>query len=168
MKAATKDATKNRPKRFKGIVAAADALDVTRVHLWQVLTGRRESKPLMARYAALTPEAIAAHAKNKIPPQKRIVPLELAAAENLSPFFFNTLATLGLEVVIVRFDAKLASPIWGHSGIERDIERELQSIQAGQFDSSWFTSGAQWHFFHVAAADLGKAMQQIKSFLAAC
>lgn len=36
-----------------GIVADARALGVSRVHLWMVLNGRRESAPLLARYAAL-------------------------------------------------------------------------------------------------------------------
>lgn len=50
MKASNRATKKNHPKRFKGICADAIALNVTRVHLWKVLTGRRESKPLLARY----------------------------------------------------------------------------------------------------------------------
>jgi hypothetical protein len=41
---------KTRAKPVKGICAAAEALGVTRGHLWAVLTHRRESKPLIARY----------------------------------------------------------------------------------------------------------------------
>ena len=44
--------SKTRP-RFKGICAAAKELDCSRVHLWHVLTGRRQSKSLLARYRQL-------------------------------------------------------------------------------------------------------------------
>jgi hypothetical protein len=36
--------------RFPGISLAATDLGVTRSHLWQVLAGKRESKPLLARW----------------------------------------------------------------------------------------------------------------------
>jgi hypothetical protein len=39
--------------RFPGIVAQARALGVSRIHLWYVMTGRRDSNPLMRRYRAL-------------------------------------------------------------------------------------------------------------------
>jgi hypothetical protein len=39
--------------RFAGIVAAARKLDVTRIHLYRVLTGERRSPGLMRRYRAL-------------------------------------------------------------------------------------------------------------------
>ncbi len=39
--------------RFPGIVRAARLLRVSRGHLWLVLSGRRESKPLLARYRQL-------------------------------------------------------------------------------------------------------------------
>lgn len=39
-------------KRIKGITAAARACGVGRQHLRRVLIGERESKPLLARYAA--------------------------------------------------------------------------------------------------------------------
>lgn len=38
--------------RFPGITIAAADLGVTRVHLWAVLSGKRESKPLLARWKA--------------------------------------------------------------------------------------------------------------------
>jgi hypothetical protein len=99
--------------------------------------------------------------------KRQPVPIELAAAENLSPEFFLILSAIGLEILIVRFQAGNDSPIWKHNRIERELERELQSIQAGQFDSSYFPLGAHWHFFHVPRAELGKAMQRIKDSLAA-
>ena len=37
----------------QGIVADAKALDVHRIHLWLVLTGRRQSRSLVRRYRAL-------------------------------------------------------------------------------------------------------------------
>lgn len=45
--------TKRGPTKYPGIVRDASALGVTRIHLWLVLTGRRESRSLTARYAAL-------------------------------------------------------------------------------------------------------------------
>ena len=43
---------KNRV-RFPGIVEHAAKLGVTRIHLWMVLTGDRESKRLLRRYREL-------------------------------------------------------------------------------------------------------------------
>jgi len=49
----TKTKTKRGPTKYPGIVRDATELGVTRVHLWRVLEGQRESDPLLARYAAL-------------------------------------------------------------------------------------------------------------------
>ena len=43
-------------KRYPGITRHAEQLGVRREHLWMVLTGRRESRSLRARYAALVRE----------------------------------------------------------------------------------------------------------------
>lgn len=48
-----KEKPKRGPTKYRGIVRAATDLGVTRVHLWLVLTGRRESRPLLARYEHL-------------------------------------------------------------------------------------------------------------------
>lgn len=45
--------TQTRRKRIEGIVKAAEQLGVTRVHLYLVLTGQRESRSLLSRYHAL-------------------------------------------------------------------------------------------------------------------
>jgi 16S rRNA U1498 N3-methylase RsmE len=44
---------KRGPTKYKGIIRDATELGVTRVHLWRVLEGERESDPLMRRYADL-------------------------------------------------------------------------------------------------------------------
>ena len=44
---------KRGPTKYPGIVRDATELGVTRVHLWRVLEGERDSDPLMARYSAL-------------------------------------------------------------------------------------------------------------------
>jgi|GEM_PF-3846276 hypothetical protein len=44
---------KRGPTRFRGICADAEALGVTREHLWLVLTGHRVSRPLSCRYRDL-------------------------------------------------------------------------------------------------------------------
>ena len=51
---APKVTVKRRRVRFPGICTHADLLGVTREHLWQVLSGRRESRRLMKRYLELT------------------------------------------------------------------------------------------------------------------
>jgi hypothetical protein len=152
-KRASVEEKKPRSKRISGICAAAKACGVTRQHLWEVLKGRRKSKPLLARYTQRKQQAVIA------------VPIDLAAAENLSPFFFNTLATLGLEVLIVRFQAGHSSPVWHHPEIEKDLGQELQCAHAGQLDSEFYTNGARWFFYHVS--DLAKAMQVLKAALEA-
>lgn len=43
--------------RFPGIVGAAKALKVSRIHLYLVLTGQRTSHRLLKRYRALHPTA---------------------------------------------------------------------------------------------------------------
>lgn len=48
----------NRPRprgetKFPAITRHSESLDVTREHLWQVLTGRRQSKSLLSRYKTL-------------------------------------------------------------------------------------------------------------------
>ena len=45
---------KRGPTQFAGIVWQAQALGVTRHHLYQVLTGQRKSDRLMRRHAELT------------------------------------------------------------------------------------------------------------------
>jgi len=51
-------ATKRRgPTRYPGIVKAASALGVSRIHLWYVLTSQRQSPKLQQRYAALKRDA---------------------------------------------------------------------------------------------------------------
>ena len=91
--------------------------------------------------------------------------INVAAAEHFDQKFFDTLAKLGLNVVLVSFKAGLDSPIWDHPGIEENLLRELKSVHAGQFDSSAYDEGVITHFFHVS--DLAKAMQQLKASLEA-
>ena len=43
--------------RYPGISRHAAELGVRREHLWMVLTGRRESRSLLSRYAVLTGRA---------------------------------------------------------------------------------------------------------------
>jgi hypothetical protein len=100
-------------------------------------------------------------------PKQITPPFEVAAADNLTPGFFQTLSALGLEILVVRFQAANDSPVWEHAGVECEIEKSLQAIHAGHFDASYFPPGAQWHFFHVAKDSLGKAMTAAKDALAA-
>jgi len=101
-------------------------------------------------------------------PQKKVpTPPELAAAENLLPEFFAILSKLGLEILVVSFKAGMDSPIWEQDRIEEQLGLELQSVKAGHFDASYFLPDWQFHFFHVRATELGNAVQQIKSALAA-
>jgi len=88
-------------------------------------------------------------------------PPDLAAADNLSPEFLLVLGALGFEVVIVRFQAMNESPVWDHAGIELELEKELRSAGAGQYDSEAHTPGSRWFFYH--CSDLAKAMQTLKT-----
>jgi len=51
---ATKPQKPKGRTKFRGICAAALALDVERTHLYRVLTGERESKSLLKRYKQFT------------------------------------------------------------------------------------------------------------------
>jgi hypothetical protein len=53
MKRAKHIKQKTRTVRFPNISRHAAELGVTREHLWRVLTGRRESRSLTARYSDL-------------------------------------------------------------------------------------------------------------------
>lgn len=54
----TNKASKNRgPTKYRGIVRDATELGVSRIHLWYVLTGQRESIPLLKRYRELKRKA---------------------------------------------------------------------------------------------------------------
>lgn len=44
--------------KYTGIVADAAALGVHRIHLYLVLSGKRESRSLLRRYQALKKEAV--------------------------------------------------------------------------------------------------------------
>ena len=178
-------AKRNLVKR-PGLLEAAAALGCNYSHLRRVVIGARPSKSLMARYRALKSSlpnqtatrprgaeaARRASMATPLPmktnlPQKsaQTAPDRCAAAENLTPVLFNILAKLGLDVLVVQFQAGPASPIWQHAGIEQVLHDELQAAQAGQYDSEVYVPGSRWFFFHVN--DLGKAMQTIKTCLAA-
>ena len=49
---------KARRVKYRGIVADAEALNVSRIHLWFVLEGRRESELLLKRYRELKKVAV--------------------------------------------------------------------------------------------------------------
>lgn len=160
---------KHRGPRIRGICADAAALGVTPEHLALVLRGKRKSEPLQTRYQALKESQLKErmNENTKTSPLGRApMPIEFAALQNLQPSFFKTLNTLGLDVVAVRFDASKGSPIWIQDKIAEELSEELHAIDAGQFDSSFFPLGNQWHFFHVEHAKFGAAIRQLKNALA--
>jgi hypothetical protein len=166
MQVAEEKKPKARTHRIRGITADAKTLGVTREHLFLVLRGHRQSDPLRARYQALKKSQQEQRMKTtpKLSPQGHApMPPEFSACQNLQPSFFQTLKTLGLSVVIVSFAASKDSPIWGHAGIEQKLEAELQGIEVGQYDSSFFPLGTQIHFFHVDATKLGIAINALKT-----
>jgi hypothetical protein len=163
------ETAKPRTPRINGISADAEALGVTREHLFLVLRGIRKSDPLRARYQALKQAQQKKRMKTTRkpnPPATISMPIELAALQNLQPSFFKTLTTLGLDVVIVRFKAEKDSIVWRHDTIATDIGNEMAVLEAGHFDSSFFPLGAQWHFYQVDRAKLGAAIHRIKETLA--
>jgi len=140
-----------------GLAAAARALGVTWSHLYRVVvTKERASASLLKRY----------HEYERSQKPVLQVPPEIAAAENLTPYFFATLARLGLQVVAVRLQAGPSSPALNHPEIERELEQELRAAGVGQFDSDFYDGGARWFFYHIRAADLGNAMRILKDGLA--
>lgn len=169
---------RKRGPRIRGICADAAALGVTHEHLALVLRGKRKSEPLLARYQALkqsqhaermnrsripeSTESPETHKPLQLPP-----PPELAALQNLQPSFFACLAKLGLEVLIVRFNAEKDSAMWRHNyvALVEELGNELIAIKAGEFDSSLFLLGAHWHFYQVKRAELGAAVRRIKEIL---
>ena len=81
-----KPTVKPRAKRIPGICAAADALGISRGHLYEVLKGNRKAKPTMDRYRALkakTPGPFHNSPRRQPAAPKPLVqfPPELAAAE---------------------------------------------------------------------------------------
>jgi hypothetical protein len=92
-------------------------------------------------------------------------PIETAALDNLTPQFFRVLQTLGFEVLIVRFAAHQGSPIWKHTKVEEYLGRQLMAVMVGDYDSSTFSGGVHFHFFHVT--DLAKGVQTLKDTIEA-
>src|ERR1700677_2044626 len=106
---ATVKEKRHRGPRIRGIGEDAETLCVSRMHLWQVLKGQRQSQSLRARYQALKQSQKDERMKKtvKLSPQGRApMPIEFAALQNLQPSFFQTLTTLGLEVVLVRISGQ--------------------------------------------------------------
>jgi hypothetical protein len=88
--------------------------------------------------------------------------VNVAALQNLTDTWHKILDKLGLNVVVVQFDARLGSPIYAHPGIWESLGLELREIGAGFFDSMMFpTPGSMWCFYH--CHDLGKAIERLKS-----
>lgn len=178
MSTVAKTSTKNRPKRFKGICADAKLLNVTRVHLWQVLTGRRESKPLLAEYQELKRTGTAPansrkgrylnSQKTAASPKMAPPSVNIAADENLSPEFFSILQKLGFELVLVRFAAGPESPVWNFPGIEAELGAALAAAKAGHHDSTAYESGFVVHYFYISgSARLATALQTLKAAIEA-
>jgi len=122
----------------------------------------------MARYNSLKSSLPANAGRTSPPPlnskaaRQRTPPhISIAAAENLSPQFFEVLTKLGFDVVIVRFQAEFASPIWGFPKIVDELDAALQSARAGNYDSSHYDLGVAFHFFH--ATKLAEAMRILKA-----
>jgi hypothetical protein len=159
-----------RNPRIRGITADAKALGVTREHLYLVLRGERESNPLKARYLALKQSQQEQRMKKtmKLSPQGRVpMPIEFAALQNLQPSFFQTLTTLGQEVVLVRIDTSKNTPPGAlrYTDLDERLGKALQSIEAGQFDSDFYPLHSHCLFFHVDKAKLGSAMRLLKDAL---
>lgn len=163
----TVDRVKRRGERIAGIVADAAALGVTRGHLWEVLKGRRKSPDLLARYEELKNPTLYQMRMNPETLSKQRIPMppELAALQNLSPFFFKTLAALKVEILILRFDAAQGSPILNHNDIGSELDAELADVQGASLDSDFFPLGEQWYFFHVPKPKLGAAAHKLKDAL---
>ena len=91
--------------------------------------------------------------------------VDLAAMENFTPQLFGVLAKLNIELVLVFLRAGKGSPVWRFPKIAEQLGEELQSANAGIFDSDLFVPDARWIIFH--SNDLAKAMTTLKDSLEA-
>lgn len=141
----------------------AKELGVTYQHLWRVVvSGERKSESLLARYRALQKQQPATPAKNQ--PVKPALPAQRnPALENLQPYLFGVLGRLGIDVVIVQFSAEPSSPIWATIGFEKELGKQLEAAQAGNYDSSEYIPGSQWHFYHSPRGKFADAIKTLKS-----
>lgn len=149
--------------RRPGLRAAAKDLAVNYSHLRRVVIGDRSSVSLMTRYRNWMNTAPKA-GMNENPPNKSAGPTTRdAALENLRPELFAILDRLGLQVVLVLIQAELGSPVWAFPKIGKDLGAELQSAEAGHFDSDTFFPGEILLVFQ--SNRLAKAMTTLKASL---
>lgn len=160
-----------RGHRINEISADAVALGVTREHLQQVLRGKRQSDPLRARYLELKQSQKKERMSDpaKLSPGGRVpMPIEFAALQNLQPSFFQTLTALGLEVVLVRIDTSKNTPPGAiNDKVVGELDRAIQPIAGGEFDSEFYPLHSQCLFFHLKKRKLGAAMRKLKDSLQA-
>ena len=149
-------------RRRPGLKEAAAVLNVSFSHLRRVLDGERQSRSLVSRFKNLLCAPAASVSESARRPVLQVPP-EIAAAENLSPFYFATLARLGLQVVAVRVPIGPSCPASNFPNLGTDLEQELRAAGVGQFDSEFYTEGIRWLFYHVS--DLGKAIRTLKAGL---
>lgn len=166
---ACQTAKRKKYQSRKGLLKAAEILGVDYSHLRRVVIGQRPGKSLMKRYQDFKKGKLPVQATEKPKYHNSPAPmppsLSVAAAQNLSPEFFAVLTKLGLEVVIVRFDAGKDSPIWRHPQIEQALGAALNAAQCGHYDSTHYDTGVFYHFFHVNP--LATAMQTLKAAIEA-
>lgn len=98
--------------------------------------------------------------------------VDVAALQNTDPHWFTIFDKCGIQIVVVHLITKRGSPVHDHPEIEKALGLELQEIEAGFYDSSWYpgciddkASGSVWHQYHVHVHHLGKAMARLKEQL---
>ena len=83
-----------------------------------------------------------------------------AVADNLTPFWHETLQKIGLEIVTVALDGRAGSRLMEHPELWKALGIELEEQKLGLFDSVAFANGTAHCFFHVNS--LGAALTLLK------
>jgi hypothetical protein len=145
------------------------------MHLWAVLKGHRQSKPLLARYHAFK-SAQQSSAGSAIPsprlkkkylnsPERQLPPaINQAAAENLSPGVFAMLEKLGQSIVIVHFTWSDKPEITAKMHCGEELGNRLADAKTGYYDSTYYDLGIIWHFFY--SKSIGEAVQILRDTVA--
>lgn len=91
--------------------------------------------------------------------------INFAAMQNFDPEWFAIFEKMGLQIVLLRVDAKVGSPIYHVSKLEEIIDGLLKERGAGHLDSTGYPGGSHLHFYHVPKDKLGEAVASIKLVL---
>jgi len=159
-----KNETPVKATRFKGIGADAQALGVSRAHLWRVLAGRFVSYSLSQRYAVLKVRKSMRDENQPSGPPDQNVGIDPADVNLNWSWIGEVLAKLGISVLIVASKRNAQKAEWPHVG--NLVGRVLESRQLGRWDSGKLGDSTCWYFY-VSSNRLAEALPLVKGELEA-